>query len=209
MPQPGLLRIHGEGRFEVESVRQYLLDLEFAYNSIYLFELTVTRAERFARRYPPEIVWAYEIPFGFAGISRGRFSRDWPPSHSVVASTVPIRDRLTVNRIQISSPGFWEFLGNLNPLEVIRKFINDRHERRKDREYKETAEARRLQLENMKLENEVLRERIGIARELGATEQDLAPLLNELVFRPLLALEPHQDRGIVQSAESMGMDKMS
>ena len=201
-----MLRIHGEGRLEVEALRKYLLDLEFAYNSIYLFGLTVTRAERFARRYPPDIVWAYELPFGFAGITRGRFSRDWPPSHSVVASTVPMRERLTVHRIQISSPGVWEFLGNLSAFEVIRQFLNDRHERRKDKEYKETAEARRLQLENMKLENEVLRARIGIAKELGATEQDLAPLLNELVFRPLLALEPHQDRGVAESAESTERD---
>ena len=31
------------------------------------------------------------------------------------------------------SPGFWEFLGSLNPLEVIRRYLNDRHERAKDR----------------------------------------------------------------------------
>lgn len=44
-------------------------------------------------------------------------------------------------------------------------------------------------------------ERIKIAKELGATEQDLAPLLNELVFRPLRALDRHQDRGVIEHAE--------
>jgi hypothetical protein len=196
MPQDGALQIYGEGRLEVEAVRQYLFDLEFAYNSIYLFEATVERSERLARRYG-----IYEFPYDLR--VRGRYAREWPLSHTAVTSAVPMRDRLVVARIAVSSPGIWEFLGSLNPLEVIRQFLNDRHERRKDREYKETAEARRLLLENLKLESEVLRERIGIAKELGASEQDLTPLLNELVFRPLLTLGPHQDRGIAEGAESL------
>ena len=63
----------------------------------------------------------------------------------------------------------------MNPLEVVRKYLNDRHERRKDRDYRERAEERRLQLENLQTENEVLEQRIKIAKELGATENDLAP----------------------------------
>jgi hypothetical protein len=92
-------------------------------------------------------------------------------------------------------------LGALNPLEVLRQYLSDRHERRKDREYRESAEQRRLALENLSLENKVLSERVKIAKELGATDRDLAPLLNGLVFNPLVSLDRHQDRGIIEYAE--------
>jgi len=42
-------------------------------------------------------------------------------------------DRLRIHRIAIKSPGFWEFFGNINPLEVLRKYLCDRHERKKMR----------------------------------------------------------------------------
>ena len=102
---------------------------------------------------------------------------------------------------RLQSPGFWEFLGRLSPLEVVRQYLADRHERRKDREYREAEEKRRLRLENELLENRVMRERIGIARDLGATKKDLAPLLNELVFKPLQQLDQFQDRGLIETAE--------
>jgi predicted NACHT family NTPase len=92
-------------------------------------------------------------------------------------------------------------LGTLNPLEVLRKAINDRHERRKDREYRESAERRRLELENQIQETELISKRITMARELGATKRDLAPLLNELVYRPILRLDRSQDRGVITYAE--------
>ena len=68
-------------------------------------------------------------------------------------------------------------------------------------EIKVSAEQRRLALENMILENNVLSERIRMAKELGATDRDLAPLLNELVFKPLTALDRYQDKGVIGPAE--------
>ncbi|MDT8445231.1 MAG: hypothetical protein RQ722_13125, partial [Desulfuromonadales bacterium] len=41
-------------------------------------------------------------------------------------------DRIQVSSIVIKSPDFWEFLGSINPLEVLRKYLCDRHERKKD-----------------------------------------------------------------------------
>lgn len=40
-----------------------------------------------------------------------------------------------------------------------------------------------------------------MAKELGATDRDLAPLLNELVFKPLTALDRYQDKGVIGPAE--------
>jgi hypothetical protein len=53
----------------------------------------------------------------------------------------------------------------------------------------------------MILENNVLSERIRMAKELGATDRDLAPLLNELVFKPLTTLDRYQDKGVIGPAE--------
>jgi hypothetical protein len=130
-----------------------------------------------------------------------RHIRDWPPLPDEVASFVPVSEQLTLSAVQLSSPGFWEFLGTLNPLEVIRKYIGDRHERRKDREYRESAETRRLELENLSLETKVIADRVSLAKELGTTNRDLAPLLNELIYRPLTNLDRFQDRGAITYAE--------
>lgn len=95
-------------------------------------------------------------------------------------------------------------MGTLNPLEVIRKYLNDRHERRKDREYRESAERRRLALDNLSVETRVISERVRLAKELGATERDLASLLNELIYKPLGRLDRYQDKDIIARAEIAG-----
>jgi hypothetical protein len=58
--------------------------------------------------------------------------------------------------VQLTSPGFWDFLGKLMPLETIRQYLNDRHERAKDREYRNEAEEKRLDLENRLLEMKIV-----------------------------------------------------
>jgi hypothetical protein len=84
---------------------------------------------------------------------------------------------------------------------VLRKYLGDRHERRKDREYRESAEERRMRLENARLQIGVIADGVKLAKELGASERELAPLLNALVNTPLLALDKYQDQGVISSAE--------
>lgn len=177
MPEQGLLRVHGHGKVEVEQVTAWLTDLKYAYDSIALFMI----ADALGR--PP-------IPLFFV-----------TSSPEQLASFVPLADRLLLNAVELKSPGCWEFLGTLNPLEVIRNYLNDRHERRKDREYRESAEARRLQLENLSLENNVLRERIELLKKMGASDSDLAPLRNKLLYVPLSNLDQYQAKGIIEGAE--------
>jgi hypothetical protein len=74
-------------------------------------------------------------------------------------------------------------------------------ERRKDLKYRESAERRRLELENLHLESKVISERVRIAKEIGAIDRDLAPLLNEPIDKPLVALDRYQDKGVIEHAE--------
>src|SRR5579862_8813969 len=113
------------------------------------------------------------------------------------------KSQLRVRAIEVGSPDFWAFVGKLNPLEVIRQWMQDAHERRKDRAYRESAEARKLALDNeekvveiedRELSNElkkveIFERKIEIARKLGATDDDLAPLVRNLLYRPLKRLE--------------------
>ncbi len=94
-----------------------------------------------------------------------------------------------LSAVQLNSVGFWEFLGSLNPLEVIRKHLSDRHERRKDKEYRESADERRMALENLALENKIIAERIRIAKDIGA----------------LAALDRYQDKRVIDGADGKNM----
>jgi hypothetical protein len=202
MPKSAHLIIHGNGGVEVELVIAYLSDLKLAYESILVFESMISGAQRASREFP--FRWypaAFDLAWSAAPRRAIRHARSWPPTSEEISSLIPRSSQLVVARVQLSSPGFWDVLGKLNPLEVIRQYLNDRHERRKDRDYRESAEKRQLTLENMKRENEVIAGRIKIARELGATDDDLAPLLNEFVYKPLTALDRHQDRGVIEHTE--------
>jgi hypothetical protein len=197
----GILRIQGESGLRVTDVRDYLARLEHAYNSVYAFEYTISAADRLARRWHGPI-FAFD-PFGWPSPPTrvGRLFSSWPPSQEAIASVIPTRDRLVLRAARFESPGFWEFLGTLNPLEVIRQYLKDRHERKRDQAYRDAAEARRLELENHLLENRVIRERVELAKSLGASDSDLVPLINELVYRPLRGLNASQDEGMIDSAE--------
>jgi hypothetical protein len=201
MPEQARLRVHGQGDVEVELVAAFLGDLKHAYDFILLFETTIDGMGRAARDFPfPRYPFSLDLlwPPGRRAVRR---TRDWPPTAEEVASFVPRAEQLVLSAVSLASPGFWEFLGTLNPLEVLRKYLSDRHERRKDRDYRESAERRRLELENLSLESRVLSERIRMAKEIGATDRDLAPLLNELIYKPLVLLDRYQDKGVIEHAE--------
>ena len=202
MPEQARLRVHGQGGVEVELVAAYLNDLKHAYDLILVFETAIDDTRRAAREFPfPLYPFAFELGSLRGPRRAARRIRDWPPTTEDIASFIPRSEQLTLSAVSLASPGFWEFLGTLNAFEVLRKYLNDRHERRKDRDYRESAEQRRLALENLVLENRALSERIRIAKDMGATDRDLAPLLNELIYKPLGALDRYQDKRVIEFSE--------
>lgn len=170
-----------------------LADLKFAYEAILVFMLELDTFGPSKR----ELLF---LPYQFRNLRGGRYFREIPIPE-LVASFVPHREQLILNSVHLNSPGAWEFLGSLSALEVLRKYLCDQHERRKDRQYRESADERRMSLENLALENKVIAERIKMAKEIGATDSDLAPLLNGLIFKPLSALDRYQDKGVIDGAE--------
>jgi hypothetical protein len=205
---PTILRVHGSSGFRVSDIHDFLYRIEYAYDSLYAFEAFIDGWRRVAQKWPHPFV-EFSPPWFPPTVLLGRirFLGSWPPTPETIAAVVPPRDQLVLRSARFESTGSWDFLGKLNPLEVVRQYLNDRHERRKDREYREPAEARKLELENKLLENRVIRERIAIGKELGATEQDLVPLLNELVHRPLRELDRAQNDLLIEVAELIQLDE--
>src|SRR5262245_57358438 len=125
MPERSHLRIHGDGEVEVELVAAYLTDLKHAYDSILVFESIIEGLGRATRDFPyPYPRYPFGLIIGWPVARRHGLAhiRDWPPTADEVASFVPVSERLTLRAVQLSSPGFWEFLGKLNPLEVLRQY---------------------------------------------------------------------------------------
>ena len=101
-------------------------------------------------------------------------------------------------------------LGSVNPLVQIREYLKERHERRKDRTYREPAEADRLRLENEVLQQTIraadlrdLRERLEMLREFGGDER-VEQLLWSQLGPSLARLGWHQDSGLIGGPEPNG-----
>jgi hypothetical protein len=210
-----ILRVYGESGMPLSETRLLLEALEHAYNSLYALESvldTLDRLEELRHYWPiPSrlfVPFAFGIPFGLAlGPIRGR-QVSWPPSVGELASMVTPGDRLLFGGARFDSPGWWQLVGAAHILDVIRCYLNDRHERRKDKDFRNAAERRKFEQEERAreiqlayLEDCVIFERIKRAKELGATDRELAPLLNDLLHWPVRVLGSYQDRGIIERAE--------
>ncbi|NBD32667.1 MAG: hypothetical protein GVY17_06820 [Cyanobacteria bacterium] len=164
--------------------------MEYAYNSSYVLERMVEQAQK--------IGYDYEGPMP---VSTLLWNSWWPPTEEKVAAFVPNSERIFLKAVVLESPGVWDFLGSLNPLKSILEYINLRHEMRKDYEYREGEEARKLKIENDLLETQLIRERLAIIREIGATENDLSILKDQLLGRSFKRLHEFQDVGLITYAQ--------
>lgn len=122
----------------------------------------------------------------------------WYPDSSL--DVFPYDTPLRISAVQLQSPGFWEFLGSLNPLETIRRYLKDRHERRKDRQWRESSESERRQLENELLRTKLVNAQIGLLKKVGVPKSMIRRLAIAHIIRPLTALDRFQDSGLIGSA---------
>ena len=190
-----MLHLPSQGGVEAALIRDLVSAVHDAHSGYIAFDRIVSDLGREYRD------WVVPFPRRYRGLAPTPWYLDL--NQFVVAdSYVFTNERLLVVRVELGSPGFWEFLGALNPLEVTRKYLDDRHRRRQDRAYREGQEERQLGLENDLREIEVIRRRLEVARESGVPETMLQPLLQQLVGRPLEALGAMQDRGVIEGSSA-------
>lgn len=115
--------------------------------------------------------------------------------------------RLELVRVSINSLGFWEIIGSLNPLHQLREYLNDRHERQKDKEYRKQSDKKRLEFENDLLRSKIheseisnLSKLLQIMLEAGMSEQQINEIFWSRLGPPLAKLGKHQDSGLIQTA---------
>jgi len=220
------IKIKSERLGSVQTVKQLLTDIENAYNSIYAFDFLVETLSsdrdrqlrllddhfHHLRKYWKEFSMRERYPFDpflYELFWDKYLSRpqDRPINLLELQSKLDISkivlpsDRLTITKINIQSPGFWEFLGSLNPLQQIREYIKDRHERKKDKKYRSRQEEELGDLSIEEKKNNILNQRIEILRKLGYSETEIRQLVLTMVVEPLNKIGKHQDNGQIDGID--------
>jgi len=132
--------------------------------------------------------------------------------------SIPTERVLKVNKLSLSSPGFFEFIGSLNPLQQIRDFLKDRHERKKDDLYKNNLDSKKGEveifkltkeiellniskekkvIENLLLREDLLKERIQTMKSLGYSEMEMRKILSTYIIQPLVDLHNFEEENNV------------
>ena len=157
----GVLQVYVSRGGLVDEALSFLTDIQDAYENLYALNLKIAEAkQKYSER--NEFSWRYN-------------SRRKPPALNPTRKFSELLlpdEKLVIHKVNIASPGIWEFLGTLNPLQQLREYAKDRHERRKDKEWREGEEQRQMSLENQRREQEVKRAELeNIRLETSALEE--------------------------------------
>lgn len=191
-----LLYIEAEGEVEALDVSNYLEALNDAYNRICYFNYLETFRFKDIEEYLRYFMHIDSLEADYERFLKEDFGSNLNAKHEYEWST-----KLIIREVHLSSPGFWSFLGALNPLEVLRNLLNDQHERRKDRKYREQAEARKLELENRLLEVSYLDKLLNLPPNRNIPAEKLNKIVEPFIRKSLLTLEEYQDRKLLGKAQ--------
>ena len=180
------LRIRGT-LGKVDDIAGVLLDLNQAYNGLYF----ITAEDVFFE--PPMLATLIEQLS-----QRGSRIRYMYSPH-----------KLYLKAARFESPGWWDVVGLLNPLESIRKFMNDQHERRKDREYREEAERSRLDAELRRLHLDEVDRGADLLRKIGLPDPVIADYVVRRIAAPLDALNSPKAKGLISGVEFRDDSKLA
>ena len=198
--ESGRLVVIGNRGGTIGEISAFLRDTENAYVALYSFDrLWGFRKPRHG--FPVEFLIELRYPY----LPLGRFT--YEPTDMEM---LPPNARLTLERVRIESPGFWDFAASLNPLQQLREFLNDRHRhrRRQDCEYREESEKERLQLDNELIRRQIeakdrvaFTELLQLMRDYGYDEEEIRETVWRYVGRHVSQLGRHQDARLIDGAE--------
>jgi hypothetical protein len=174
----GRLIIQAEGHVPLRDTLTYLFAVNTLYGSVRAFELL-------PHRVPEQI--------------------KLPPRTLYQFVELPKEDELILSSVRLESPGAWELIGKLNPLEFIRKMINDHH-RRKIEMARLPESLRRSKLENDLREMDLLQRQIEVARNVGFSEEEITGFLRERIIAPSRQIQAAQDAGLIATADVETID---
>ncbi len=195
MPERGVVKLNIQRGAGIAEFASFLVDLENAYLALRLLP-TIDSARHFTRR------WHFLVDYQGVDPSTLRY-RHWP---EISGREIYPKDQLEITRINIQSPGWIELLGSLNPLQQIREYLKDRHDRTKDRAWRGETEKERALLENDILRNQAEHERINVIsafsellEHVGFSSEERQRAVWERLGPPMMRLANHQDTGLLGS----------
>ena len=169
-----ILRIYGNGEIPTEYMSVVLNRIHVAYEGLLFLDFIadLTSSQIKSKHY------------------------NFTPTEFGITEKTPLLSlhKLVTKSVFLQSPGWWEFLGKINPLETIRQYLNDRHERRKDESY-------RNQIEKNVLTLELVEKVICVAKQAGMSDSEIASMVRDHAIIPLCRLESLQDSRIISHAE--------
>ena len=220
------LRINATKLGTVSDVTSLLEDLDKVYNSIYTFNfiesILLYRANNSLNNYLPSInIENYLTQFSSQINStkdpiicnfidkyihkRSQLDTLLKLSEIInelnVDSVVLQDDKLTISKVNFQSPGYWEFIGSLNPLEQIREYLKDRHAREKDNLYRNRQEEENGNLAIIERKIKIINDQILIFRSLGYSDLEIRNLVKTLVDIPLSLLDKYQDNKQIEEPD--------
>ncbi|MFD8328818.1 hypothetical protein [Streptomyces lydicus] len=187
----GILRIESRAGILVRDFREMLLSIENAYNGI-------SRLYEIAETSPPHMVGTKAIHVRGGPMEIFNARREYGDNPIELDATWY---ELALVSAKLESPGFLEFLGALNPLECIRRYLCDRHARRQDKEYREPAEKRGLDAENLLKEATALKEWVAVLQQLGFSPTEIREVIEQHLKQPMRELMKCQDRTLIGKVE--------
>ena len=101
---------------------------------------------------------------------------------------------LVLIKLSLASPLCLEAIGAWLQLDVIRKYVVDRHERKKDHQYRNAAEEEKLDLENTLLKMKVMQEAIEVAPQAGLSEEEIEEQARHMLGGALRRLQSSANR---------------
>lgn len=192
------LIIKSPGLGSIEDTIELLTKLENAYNRVFTFE-------RLIKTTPKDVITNFDLK----SISRLKPTEE---------------HKLQIDKVSFSSPGYWQIIGQLNPLTQIREYLNELHERKKDRKYRDKYEeakleeevkkmksdndndSQRKELENKLLRNKLIKENIELLKAMGYTKEEIKALSLELLINPVIELDKLLEEQKVESFEVVEKD---
>jgi hypothetical protein len=195
MIERGTVRINIQRGATVVEFKSFLEDLEQAYLAIHALP---SRSERKSLkrqyRFPPNFFNSDFFENRYANAARYRAEDTYPP------------DQLEITKIKIQSPGWIELVASFNPLQQIREYLKDRHERKMDKEWRWESERMRseAELDLLKIqarhgETVALREFYSLLKDMELDQDQIDRIIWERIGTPLSRLARHQDNGLLGS----------
>lgn len=189
-------RIYGNVLGEVHDVAMFLYTIEANYNNLLAYDKAIM-----------ESVINASFPFRNHDRILSTFMRFANDYH--VEEFIAPEDKLIICSINFNSPGFWEVLGSWNPLNQIREYINERHARKRDKEYAWELDKKTMQteVEKKRLENDMLRVELiqTITKQLqsiGLDEENILHITKNC-YKNLELLNEHIDEDRITKIEAV------